>query len=129
MAGPAEFIMINGKCIPIQTGATAHVGPRRRDTGFHGDYVIDSAYLSKQRGTPGPWRCDGVECASDTYRVRVRARTLDVEINIGIDEGLWWLHRTQNSQYWGTDGRWTANNVTAATAEIGCAVVPDQQPF
>ena len=86
------------------------------------DLQIIHTYPNSAPGTPftatlevcngGP----GVDCASDTYRVRVRARTLDVEINIGIDEGLWWLHRTQTRNVVGTDGRWTANNVTAATA-------------
>jgi RHS repeat-associated protein len=33
---------------------------------------------------------------SDTYPLLVRSKTLDVEMNIAIDEGLWWLHKRQN---------------------------------
>jgi len=33
---------------------------------------------------------------SDQYLVRIRATSLDIEINMAIDEGLWWLHSNQN---------------------------------
>ena len=36
------------------------------------------------------------ESASKPYFVRIEAQTLAVETNIAIDEGLWYLHKTQN---------------------------------
>ena len=37
----------------------------------------------------------------DSYPVRIHERDLSVEVNAAIDEGLWWLHKNQNS-----DGSW-----------------------
>ena len=34
----------------------------------------------------------GGESSSDEYRLLIRAKTLDVEINKAIDDGLWWLY-------------------------------------
>ena len=51
------------------------------------------------------------ECDSDTYRVVVRTRTLDVEVNIAIDEGLWYLHRQQTRNPASSDdGRFVWSN-------------------
>jgi hypothetical protein len=36
------------------------------------------------------------ETASALYFVATRSQTLDVEVNVAIDEGLWYLHKTQN---------------------------------
>ncbi len=43
--------------------------------------------------------------STDTYDMIVRAKTLDVETNIAIDEGLWYLHKSQtrtgvDNGYW-----------------------------
>jgi hypothetical protein len=44
------------------------------------------------------------ESASKEYYVQMRAKSLDVEVNIAIDEGLWYLHkdmtRTGDQGYW-----------------------------
>ena len=37
--------------------------------------------------------------SSDDYPVRIRAKSVDVEINVAIDEGLWWLHVNQNRSF------------------------------
>ncbi|MFN0103652.1 MAG: PKD domain-containing protein [Bryobacteraceae bacterium] len=36
------------------------------------------------------------EAASANYFVTIKAQSLPVEVNRAIDEGLWWLHKTQN---------------------------------
>ncbi|WP_026840924.1 PKD domain-containing protein [Citrifermentans bremense] len=37
--------------------------------------------------------------ASDQYQVRIRPKSLDIEINLAIDDGLWWLHTNQTRSY------------------------------
>lgn len=39
----------------------------------------------------------------DTYPVQIHAKDLTIEINVAIDEALWWLHKQQN-----TDGTWSS---------------------
>ncbi len=34
------------------------------------------------------------ESGSATYLVQMQAKSLEVEANIAIDEGLWYLHKT-----------------------------------
>ncbi|MCP4090940.1 MAG: PKD domain-containing protein, partial [Gammaproteobacteria bacterium] len=61
--------------------------------------------------------------SSDNYLLRIRADSLDIEINMAIDEGLWWLHSNQNQGefaagtygnarishgYWDNGGGWGA---------------------
>jgi len=38
----------------------------------------------------------GTESVSDTYRVIIKAKTLDIESDVAIDEALWWLYKRQN---------------------------------
>ncbi len=67
--------------------------------------------------------------ASDTYILRLRARSLDIEINAAIDEGLWWLHRSANLgtyaagtygdaridyTYWDNGGGWGGTSFTVS---------------
>jgi hypothetical protein len=66
----------------------------------------------------------GTECASDTYRVVVRTRTLDVEINIAIDEGLWYLHRQQTRDPSSTDdGRFPWRNSYSRDGAVTASAV------
>ena len=44
------------------------------------------------------------ETSVDDYRVLVKAKTLDVEVNKAIDDGLWWLYL--NKQASGSGYRW-----------------------
>lgn len=124
-----KAVHLKGVAHGIDAGATATwdpgdgsgliaVGPNPVG-GFDFDLGVTHTYPNSAPGTPFTATlevCNASECDSDTYRVVVRARTLDVEINIGIDEGLWYLHRRQARNTGTTDGRWTANNVTATTA-------------
>jgi hypothetical protein len=92
--------------------------------GFDFDLGVTHTYPASAPGTPYTATLEvcnngggaGTECASDTYRVVVRTRTLDAEIHIAIDEGLWYLHRRQTRNAGATDGNWTSNNATANTA-------------
>jgi PKD repeat protein len=41
--------------------------------------------------------CDAAgDCATDDFRLVVKSLALDIEVNISIDEGLWYLHRTMS---------------------------------
>jgi len=78
----------------------------------------------------------------DSYFVAIRAKTLDVEVNVAIDDGLWWLQK-QASRY--TSGgidyaRWPPyyGYYTSATAESVLAFEiqghqpigdPDENPY
>jgi len=62
--------------------------------------------------------------ASDQYLVRLRAKSIDIEINVAIDEGLWWLHTNEtrasfakgvygnatiDAGYWDNSGGWNGD--------------------
>ncbi len=77
---------------------------------------------------------------SDTFRVIVRPRTLDVDVNMAIDRGLWNLHRNQilSSSGMVPTGFWTTQDITAATASAVLAFeasghyengTPDEDPY
>jgi len=60
--------------------------------------------------------------ARDTYFIAIREKTQDVEVNMAIDNMLWWLHKTQSRYtsdeidygYWpGINVSWTAASVEA----------------
>ncbi|MCP3866782.1 MAG: PKD domain-containing protein [Gammaproteobacteria bacterium] len=54
-------------------------------TGIDGQPFVATITLTDALGTQ----------ASDEYKIRLRAKSLDIEINTAIDEGLWWLHKNQ----------------------------------
>lgn len=61
------------------------------------------------------------QTASDTFRVVVKTKTIDVEANMGIDKGLWYLHKQLNRGIIGTQpaafvSYGAANGTVAATA-------------
>jgi hypothetical protein len=63
---------------------------------------------------------------SDQYLVRIRARSLDVETNVAIDDGLWYLHGVQSRSESGgiLFGSWTyAGYVVHATASATQALL------
>ncbi len=43
---------------------------------------------------------DGLE-GKDSYFIAIREKTLDVEVNVAIDNGLWWLHKQQSRGAYG----------------------------
>ncbi len=51
--------------------------------------------------------------ASDTYPILLRQKTLEVEMDVAIDEGLWFLHKQQNRRSYPTydDGYWVYSSV------------------
>jgi hypothetical protein len=60
------------------------------------------------------------ETADKTYYVQVRPQNLETEVNVAIDEGLWYLHKNQirrgspqNDGYWSGATGATAANVNA----------------
>jgi hypothetical protein len=89
--------------------------------------TVFTARLTVQNTTTG-------ESANTPYYVRMQNRTLDVEVNVAIDEGLWYLHknvtRSGNQGYWSGPyiGPTTAANLNAffvnGHAETGAASNP-----
>ena len=83
-------------------------------TGLDGQPFIATLHVEDSCGNTG----------NDTFRVVVRApATLDVEVNMAIDEGLWYLHKTMTlSSSGGVDtGYWNAQNRPATTASAAQA--------
>ena len=84
-------------------------------------------YPSSPPGTPFTATlevCNGADCASDTYRLVTRVRTLDVEINIAIDEGLWYLHTQQiRSPASSDDGRFVYSSGYSRDGETTASAV------
>ncbi|SPD72924.1 hypothetical protein PITCH_A1590006 [uncultured Desulfobacterium sp.] len=52
------------------------------------------------------WDSNG-ESGSDNYNIVVKEKNIDVEINAGIDEGLWNLHNTMDRSGGANDGLWS----------------------
>ncbi|MGA1840943.1 MAG: PKD domain-containing protein [bacterium] len=69
---------------------------------------VSHTYPVSPDGTPFTatltvWDSAGLS-GTDNYYVMVRPQNLDSRTNIAIDEGLWWLHKSQNK----ADGKWTS---------------------
>jgi hypothetical protein len=124
-----KAIHLKGVARGIAAGATAFWNPGDGSankpvapnpvSGFDFDLGVIHTYPNVADGTPFTATltvCNGAECASDTYRVVVRPRTLDVEINIAIDQGLWYLHRAQVRSTFNNDGQWVYSDAEANTA-------------
>lgn len=124
-----KAVHLKGVAHGIAAGATANWDPGDGSGlipvvpnpvgGFDFDLGVTHTYPNSPPGTPFTATlevCNGSECDSDTYRVVVRTRTLDVEINIGIDEGLWYAHRTQTRNTGSSDGGWFSQGDVAPTA-------------
>jgi FOG: PKD repeat len=63
------------------------------------------------------WDSEGL-MGEDNYNVVVKPQTLNTEVNVAIDEGLWYLHQEQTRST--TDGfrvgNWTSNAIPSATS-------------
>jgi murein DD-endopeptidase MepM/ murein hydrolase activator NlpD len=67
---------------------------------------------------------DGLE-GKDSYFIAIRDKTLDVEVNVALDNGLWWLHKQQTRGTYGDGteyGYWYSSygyhvSFTAASTE------------
>jgi len=60
---------------------------------------------------------------SDQYRIVVKTKALDIEVNVAIDDGLWYLHKQQQrSSSGGLDsGQWTENGYEVSNTS--CSVL------
>jgi hypothetical protein len=74
---------------PAVSGGLSGTGPVNLD--------IRHVYAGHADGTPLTATlevCDtNGDCTVDPFKVLVKAKTIDIEINVAIDEGLWWLHK------------------------------------
>lgn len=61
------------------------------------------------------------ESASKPYYVQIQERSLDVEVNIAIDEGLWYLHKSQRrfTDSGGDKGDWLSGCSYACSGYYG----------
>lgn len=54
------------------------------------------------------------ETGTKAYYVRIEPQSLPTEINVAIDEGLWYLHKTQTRS--GSEGYWSGSGYPSQTA-------------
>ncbi len=64
-----------------------------------------------------------LESASKQYYVKLEAQSLPVEVNVAIDEGLWYLHKTQRRFTSGAneEGDWTSGGGAATLSYYSCS--------
>ena len=82
-----EYTWDFGDGSPVQTGTVANryaIEASHAYTGNVGD--VFAARLTVQDTASG-------ETGSANYYVQIRDRDLEVEVNVAIDEGLWYLHK------------------------------------
>jgi len=103
-AGALTYQWNFGDGSPLEPAAPAPVTNKR---------VIEASHIfpNSPDGTPYTatltvWDSDGLT-GTDTYYVIVQPDNLDTRTNIAIDEGLWWLHKTQYS-----GGNWLGYNTS-----------------
>ena len=78
-----------GDGTPITTGTVTDryaIESRHTYSGLVGD--VFAARLTVENTTTG-------ESSSEAYFVQLRDRTLETEVNVAIDEGLWYIHKNQ----------------------------------
>jgi hypothetical protein len=113
--GATAYWTFNDNSVP----ATQAVPVNPDANGYCFNLGITHTYPISAPGTPFTSTltvCNGSECASSDYRVVVRTRSLDTEINIAIDEGLWYSHRTQTRNNTWQDGGWFSQGDVSPTA-------------
>lgn len=74
------------------------------------DLSVKHTYPEAPEGTPfvatlSVWDSQG-EVGSDTYPLVVKEKNLEVEVNVGLDEALWYLFLNQDRSGLDEDGRW-----------------------
>ena len=85
----------DGTQSPVQTISNAdNLSTTHTYTDGAGTLIIARLYVTDAAG----------ETDSDEYRILIKAKTLDVEVNKAIDDGLWWLYT--NKQTSGEYFRW-----------------------
>ncbi|MBN1417659.1 MAG: PKD domain-containing protein [Planctomycetes bacterium] len=91
----AAYEMDFGDATPVATGTLSGPGA------FHVAHTYAGGVGTPYVATLTVTDIHGEE-GSDTYLVTVRAQNLTTEVNVAIDDGLWYLYRTQEAS-----GRWT----------------------
>ena len=84
-----EYTWDFGDGSPVATGTVSNryaIEARHTYTGTPGTVFV--ARLTVQNTATG-------ETGSKEYFVQIREQTLEIEVNVAIDEGLWYLHKTQ----------------------------------
>jgi hypothetical protein len=102
---------------PVQTGAVTNpyaIEAKHTYVGSIGNLFVATLRVTDTSGDSG----------SDQYLVQIRDGTdTDVQVNLAIDEGLWYLHKQQirgtygdgtDYGYWSA-GQWSASNTGAST--------------
>jgi len=71
------------------------------------------------------------EFGSKVYFVAVQAQSLEVEVNVAIDEGLWYLHKTQDRYTSGGSdyGRWISGYAGATGSAYYCVTAANVNAF
>ena len=77
--------------------------------------TIFTAWLTVQNQSTG-------ETGSQKYYVIIQDKALKVEVNVAIDEGLWYLHKTQN-RVGTSEGGWTSGSAGSGASGNSAANV------
>jgi len=106
---------------PCPTDGTLEMGLIIQRTGYHytavtSNYAIEASKIySGSVGTPYTATLYVKDSAgligSDKYYVVIKPNDYETKTNIAIDEGLWYIHKTRNS-----DGKWTSYGSYYASA-------------
>lgn len=91
-----------GDGTPVATGTVSNmyvIEATHAYTGAAG--TVFTARLTVQNLSTG-------ETGNKAYYVAIQDKTLEVEVNVAIDQGLWYLHKTMTRS--GNTGRWTSGS-------------------
>jgi PKD domain len=114
---PATATWTPGDGSPAQSIAVA--------AGINYGLELIHTYPNSSAGTPYTATltvCNGADCNSAQYNVVIKNRTLNTEINIAIDEALWFTHKSQNK----ANGDWTHNGYYGGYGDVSHAAASIQ---
>ncbi len=111
-----QYIWDFGDGSPVASGSVSNqyaIEATHAYTGAVG--TVFTATLTVTNTTTG-------ESDSERYYVKIESQELPVEVNVAIDEGLWWLHkaqiRTGMEGYWQLGGSYNGGSHYCATPAI-----------
>jgi hypothetical protein len=96
-----------GDGTPVATGTVTNMYAIEASHAYTGPVgTVYTARLTVQNTSTG-------ETANSPYYVAIRTQMLDTEVNVAIDEGLWWLHKNMTRTTSGSSpiGYWVSGNV------------------
>jgi hypothetical protein len=101
---------------PVATGTITNMYAVQATHAYTGSAgMVFTATLTVKNTSTG-------ESGSQKYYVKIEDKTLPVEVNVAIDEGLWYLHKAQirsgSEGYWQLGGSYSGGNYYCATASI-----------